>query len=62
MTKNNSSNINTNIILNNTLINNYESATIKELRIQLNKMDNKSSLDSMVLTNISTILCFLTIY
>ena len=39
-------NINTKIILNNTLINNYESATIKELRIQLNKMDNKSSLDS----------------
>ena len=55
-------NINTKIILNNTLINNYESATIKELPIQLNKMDNKSSLDSMVLTNISTILCFLTIY
>ena len=39
-------NINTKIILNNTLINNYESATIKELRIQLDKMDNKFSLDS----------------
>ena len=39
-------NIDANIILNNTLINNYESATTKELPIQLDKMDNKSSLDT----------------